>query len=113
MLTSQISETASALDQTLISIIKLGYVLKIVWGVLSCLTSAFSSQDSTFLTLKQITLYSLIAVFLLTCYQMYMTTAWLKLYQGIDYIYVWYLAFIYLVEIVVMGPLSMFLISAE
>ena len=97
----------------MVSMIKIGYACKIGWGVLSCITSAFSSQDPTFLILKKVSLYSLIAVFLFTIYQMYMTSTWLGLYQGIDYIYVWYLAFIYLVEMVVMGPLSMFLIAAD
>ena len=113
MLTSQQDEATSSLNESMVFLIKVGYVCKITWGVISCVTAAFSSQDPTFLILKQVSLYSLIALFLFTIYQLYLTTSWLALYQGIDYIYVWYLAFIYLIEMIVMGPLSMFLIAAD
>ena len=76
-------------------------------------TASFYNYKKQFRSLKNTSLVFQAIAALWTIITLFLCSTWMHNTYGVDNIYVWFLTFVYIVELVVFGPLTMFLLNSN
>ena len=103
-LTTQAIEDYSNLSSLTITYIFLAFCLKTALSIISIMASGFTDRMDYFSYFSGLALTISVYCIVLSIVQLFLCWFWLKEYTGVDYVYMWYLVFMSLAELVAYLP---------
>mmetsp|Transcript_25113 Transcript_25113/g.27872 ORF Transcript_25113/g.27872 Transcript_25113/m.27872 type:complete len:185 (-) Transcript_25113:19-573(-) len=112
-LAAQLTNDQSDLGKHTISVVFIGFLIKLAFSLITILASAFYDHKSLFSTFRGLSIALFIGSVGVAVTTLVLSYTWLFQYQGLDYIYLWYLVFISIGEIILYVPFGIYLFSSK
>ena len=113
LLSGQQNDSRSHLDKFVYEFVFAAFAVRAALSISAFLTSGFYYHKDYFSTFRTITIILLVGAVSLSITTLFYIHTWLSEYSGMDYVYLWYLALLSVIEIVAMIPLAVILITSN